>query len=336
MNVFTEVYARSVDLLKAPALDANWKVIEADLKKLLGADGPDVGNAKVLENLRGLLSEAGKGQAVPASAAAAEIIKACKTGVIGFQDRAALLKTMQHFYLIEKKGGQSVWVLDPPRAYPTWPYDQFTGKNPVDLKTELQAESEVFGDDNRKMMSDALQLARKWAADAQVMLGSPNASTLATVKRWFHVDTATAEGVAASALTLAEGFKLIHAACNSSRVIFSDRPHLRAGGSYDNTYASVNAGDVMPVIYIFQVFLESGKRDPFGNIPKLWLCALTVIHELSHKISKTDDIRYDDDGLKPGAGFTTAQAIKNADSWAYFVADLLGALSTGTIARVLA
>jgi hypothetical protein len=336
MNVFTEVYAKSVDVLKAPALEANWKVIEADLKMLLETGGPNAGNAKVLDNLRNLLNEAGKSHAVATSAAAAEIIQACRAGAIGYQDRAALIKTMQHFYLIEKKGGQSVWVLDPPKAYPTWPYDQFAGKSLADLQTELQVDTEVFGDGNRKMMSDSLQLARKWAADAQVMLGSPSATTLETVKRWFHAGAASAEDVAASANTLSEGFKQIHAACNSSRVIFSDRPHLRASGSYDNVYASVNEGDVMPVIYIFQVFLDAGKRDPFGNVPKLWLCALTVIHELSHKVSKTEDIRYDDDGLKPGASFTTAQALKNADSWAYFAADLLGALSAGTITRVLA
>jgi hypothetical protein len=336
MNVFTEVYAKSVDLLKAPALDPNWKAIEADLKMLLEVDGPNVGKAKVLDNLRALLAEAGKGKAVATSAAADEIIAACRTGVIGYQDRAALLKIMQHFYLIEKKGGQSVWVLDPPKAYATWPYDRFAGKTAVDLKTDLQADAEVFGDDNRKMMSDALQLARKWAADTQVMLGTPSATTLETVKSWFHAGAATNEEVLASAQVLADGFKLIHSACNSTKVIFSDRPHLRASGSYDNVYASVNGGDAMPVIYIFQVFLDSGKRDAFGTIPKLWLCALTVIHELSHKVAKTEDIRYDDDGLKPGVSFTTAQALKNADSWAYFAADLLGALSPGTITRVLA
>lgn len=335
MNVFTEVYAKSVDLLKAPALEADWKVVEADLKALLAADGPAIGKASVLDQLRKLLAEAGKGKAVAASAAATEIARASKPANSGYQDRAALIKTMRHFYLVEKKGGQSVWVLDPPSAYASWPYDRFAGKGLTDLTTELKADHEVFGDDNRKMISDALQLARKWAADAQVKLGGADDATLGIVRRWFHTSADSAADVAASSLVLAEGFKHIHAACNASRVIFSDRPHLRASGSYDNVYASVNAGDVMPVIYIFQVFLEAGKRDPFGNIPKMWLCALTVIHELSHKVAKTEDVRYDDDGLKPGPGFTTAQALKNADSWAYFAADLLGALSAGTLARVL-
>ena len=32
MNVFTEVYNKSVDLLKSPTLDDSWRTIEAHLK----------------------------------------------------------------------------------------------------------------------------------------------------------------------------------------------------------------------------------------------------------------------------------------------------------------
>lgn len=335
MNVFTEVYEKSIQLLKTPALDGSWKTIEANLKGLLENDGPDVGKAKVLDDLRDQLKKAGKGKGVARIAMAEEIIKASKTGSTGYQDRAALVKTMQHFHMVAKKGGQSIWVVDMPKDFSTWPYDQLAGKSVPDLKTELSADTEVFGSDNRKMMSDSLQLARKWSADVQVKLATPNAKTLEKVRRWFHPEEVAAKDVAATAATLAEGFKKIHATCNSPRVIFSDRPHLRASGEWDNVYASVNAADAMPVIYIFQVFLKTGKRNVFGNVPKLWLCALTVVHELSHKLLKTEDIRYDDDGLKPGSGFTADLAIKNADSWAYFAADMVEALSKGTITKVL-
>lgn len=335
MNVFTEVYNKTIELLKAPGFESSWKTIEADLKLLLEDDGPDVGKAKVLDDLRDLLKKAGKGKGVARTAVAEEIVKASKTDVAGYQDRAALLKTMQHFHMVAKKGGQSIWVVDMPKAFSSWPYDQLAGKNQVDLKTELSADAEVFGAGNRKMMSDSLQLARKWSADVQVKLVSPDAKTLEKVQRWFHPEGASAKDLAAAAAALAEGFKKIHATCNSSRVIFSDRPHLRASGKWDNVYASVNEADAMPVIYIFQVFLKAGKRNALGSVPKLWLCALTVVHELSHKLVKTEDIRYDDDGLKPGDSFTAEQALKNADSWAYFAADMVGALSKGTIIKVL-
>jgi hypothetical protein len=324
MNVFTEVYDKSVDLLRAPSLDASWKVVETELKALLGTDGPSVDKAGVLDNLRNLLKESGKGKPVARTAVATEIVKACKPGANGFQERAALIKTMQHFYIVGQKGAQSIWVLDPPRGFVAWPYDLLAGKSEPDLKTALEDDVEVFGADHRKMMSDALQLA------------SPSAVTLEKVRLWFHLANSAPADVEASAVVLADGCKLIHAACNSSRVIFSDRPHLRASGEWDNVYASVNAQDVMPVIYIFQVFLETGRRHGSGSIPMLWLCALTVIHELSHKLLRTEDLRYDDQGLRPGTGFTAEQALKNADSWAYFVADLLGAVPRAAFDKVLA
>ncbi len=335
MNVFTDVYSKSVELLKVSCLDDSWKSIETDLKSLLDADGPNSAKAKVLDDLRDRLSKAGKGKAVAKIAIAEEVIKASQSGSPGFQDRAALIKTMQHFHMVQKKGGQSVWVVDPPKAYAAWPFDQLAGKSEPELKTELQAEGDVFGKGNRKMMSDALQLARKWSADVQVKLGTPNAKTLEKIQRWFHEQGASENDVAATAALLGEGFKKIHACCNSSSIIFSDRPHLRTSGAWDNVYASVNSADVMPVIYIFQVFLNTGKRNALGGIPKLWLCALTVIHELTHKLVNTEDIRYDDDGLKPGASFTTEQARKNADTWAYFAADMVGALTKGTLTKVL-
>jgi len=36
-------------------------------------------------------------------------------------------------------------------------------------------------------------------------------------------------------------------------------------------------------------------------MPKLWLAALTIVHELSHKEIGVNDKRYDYKGIKPGA-----------------------------------
>jgi Lysine-specific metallo-endopeptidase len=226
-------------------------------------------------------------------------------------------------------------VVDQPKAFTKWGYDLLAGKASAETKGTLQHGEEVFGVNNRKMMSDALQLARKWSNDVVAKLGNPDAKTQEKIKRWFHLAGATEAEVKATATILLDGFKKIAGACNSTQVIFSDRPHLRASGEYDNTYASVNDADAMPVIYIFQVFLNTGKRNVFGQIPKLWLCALTVIHELSHKKVYTKDKRYDDDGLQPSIAFPASDALINADSWSYFAADVVGALSKGTIDRVL-
>ena len=69
-----------------------------------------------------------------------------------------------------------------------------------------------------------------------------------------------------------------------------------------------------------------------GNSGKLWLCAETIIHELSHHEVSTQDHRYDNAGLKPGSSsFPYAKAIDNADSWGYFALDLAGYLSTADL-----
>ena len=336
MNVFTEVYEKSVEMLKTPQLHADWDAIEKGLKRLLQADGPSAAQGAALDDLRDKLAAAGKAaRGTAAKASADEIVRASQSAKPDFQDRVALIKQMKHFYMVSKKGGQSVWVVDQPRTYGEWDFELFSGKSAVDLPALLAHNDEVFGRENRKMMSDALQLARKWSADTQVKLGSKSKSVDAAIRRWFHLEADSAAEVEATRATLAEGFKKITAACNSGKVIFSDRPKLRTSGDYDSTYASVNGADAMPVIYIYQLFLKTGKRNMLGMIPKMWLCALTIVHELSHKLVATEDKRYDYEGLKPSAAFPPATALVNADSWAYFCADVLGAVPKAAVTKAL-
>jgi len=335
LELFTEVYEKTHELLQTPQLHADWADIEGALKGLVQPGGPSVSKAAALENLRKRLREAGKRGSIASAAEASEICRASVTTMPGFQDRAALIKQMKHFYLTMKKGNQSIWVVDQPRSYGEWNYALFDGKPAVDLPPLLAQGPEVFGPANRKMMSDALQLARKWSADTQVKLGRNGASTTAAIRRWFHEDSASDTDVAATRAALTEGFKKITAACNSGKIIFSDRPTKRVSGTYDTTYASVNSGDAMPIVYLYELFLATGKRDRFGRIPKLWLCALTIVHELSHKLVGTRDIRYDDQGLKPSPAFPHDKAVVNADSWAYFCGDVLGAVPRQAVASAL-
>jgi hypothetical protein len=336
MNVFTEVYDKSVEMLKTPQLHADWQAIEKGLKALLQADGPSATESTVLDDLRKKLAATSKvAKGTAAKAAADEIVRVSLSAKPDFQDRAALVKQMKHFYMVGKKGSQSIWVVDQPRSYGGWDYELFSGKSAIDLPALLTHDDEVFGRDNRKMMSDALQLARKWSADTQVKLGAKSKSVDAAIRRWFHLEADSDIDVDNTRAVLAEGFKKITAACNSGKVIFSDRPKLRASGDYDDTYASVNGGDAMPVIYIYQLFLQTGKRNLLGTIPKMWLCALTIVHELSHKLAETKDKRYDYEGLKPSAAFAPATALVNADSWAYFCGDVLGAVPKAAVKKAL-
>jgi hypothetical protein len=332
MNVFTDVYEKSVELLQSPSLHSDWRSVESGLKSLLQPDGPVATEGKSLDLLRKTLDTAAtKAGGLRAKAKAREILRACEPGKNGFQDRAALIKQLKHFYLVERKGNQSIWVVDQPKKLGKWNYLLFAGKSSDELAPLLAQSGEVFGAGNRKMLSDALQQARKWSADTEVKLSSKSPKTLDCIRSWFHESGASDEAVETTRVRLLNGFRKITAACNSGRVIFSDRPHLRASGDYDNTFASVNAGDAMPVIYIYQLFLDTGRRTLFGKIPKMWLCALTIIHELTHKLEATEDIRYDYQGLLPSPSFPAGDTIRNADSWAYFCGDLLGQVPSGAL-----
>lgn len=336
MNVFSEVYTKSIELLKTPGLHKDWSAIEIALKAMLQPDGPAMNQAKCLDDLRNKLGDAAtRAGGIRPRAKAREIARACQTDKAGFQDRAALIKQFKHFYPVDKKGNQSIWVVDQPKKYGQWDYDLFQGLSVVELTDKLSASGEVFGAGNRKMLSDALQLARKWSADTEIKLSGKSEATLACIQRWFHQDGASPEAAETTRLKLLDGFKKITAACNSGKVIFSDRPHLRASGDYDNTFASVNENDAMPVIYIYQLFLTTGKRNIQGKIPKMWLCALTIVHELSHKLLNTEDIRYDYQGLAPSDSFPASDAIKNADSWGYFCGDVLGYVPKSAVQEAL-
>lgn len=338
MDIFTEVWNKSVDVLKAKPLTDDWSRIEARLRTLVGAKGPDLSEGSVMQDFREALQKRSKSQKEVvkiAEAQAEDMLNAVDASKAGFQDRVAMLKFIEHFYLANKKGAQAVWVVDNPRRYDKWTYDLFDGQRRADVKTQLVNYFEVFGADNRKAMFESLQLARKWSADAEAKTGKPDKNTLEKVRRWFHAEGDDEASVKASAATLSAGFKKIHAACNSNSVIFSDRPHKRASGWGDNTYASVNSGDALQVIYIFQLYIDNAKRSLFGRIPKMWLLAETVVHELSHMKVGTKDKRYDTAGLKPGPNLPSADALVNADSWGYFAADLAGALTKGILKDVL-
>ena len=135
-------------------------------------------------------------------------------------------------------------------------------------------------------------------------------------------------------LSFDDGFKKIAAVCNGARLVFSDHPPDRSKGGWKD-WAFVYKSEAMDVVYLQGAYLKAAKRS--GT---LWKCALTIIHELSHREVKTDDNRYDYDGLKPDkSSFPHAKALDNADSWAYFALDYVGTLPAGdrddVLARVL-
>jgi len=328
MDTFTEAYDTGIDLLKSKCFDPRWAHIETRLKMLMKHQGPNDGEAKVLDKIRAELDEAAQAADEPSSARAEEMLELARKGDRGYQDRAAFLEMLRHFYLVKLTDNQRIWVLDGSLSFHRWVYDEFDSLTRQELKRKLTNQPFLaFGSRDRTMFAEALQRSRKWSMDIVAKLGHPDQNTLDIVHRWFHSGHPSDARLKATAKTLLDGFKKIAAVTNSTSVIFSDDPPNRGKHADGSSWsASVQSSEKLQVIYLYGGFLKNARKNVFGRYPRMWLAALTIIHELSHRLIDTDDLRYDYDGLKPGTSITAKDAIKNADSWGYFAADMVGAI----------
>jgi hypothetical protein len=186
-------------------------------------------------------------------------------------------------------------------------------------------------------MSSALAIALKISESAKRKLAestgkASKSSTQKIIRRWFLDEDSDSADLAATAQALLAGFKKIAIACNSTTLVFADYPDWRAQrDKYFGAAFRGGEGGGFPVVY-----LEGAFTRLTGNSGKMWLCAETIIHELSHHELSTQDHRYDHHGLKPSKGaFTAAKALENADSWGYFALDLAGYLSRSDRTKVL-
>ncbi len=225
-----------------------------------------------------------------------------------------------------RKGSQDVWVYSPPQGDSGWVFDEIVGDAGT-IKSKLSREDEIFTAEQMKWMSSALQVARKISEDARAKLGAffgASQTTRDKLQHWFLDEGCGEAELKAAMAKLSAGFKKIASACGASTLVFADYPDWRA--QRDDFYgAAIRGGEGggFPVVY-----LEGAFTRLTGNTGKTWLCAETIIHELSHLEISTQDHRYDDAGLKPNrAVFPYAKAIDNADSWGYFALDLAGYLS---------
>jgi hypothetical protein len=246
----------------------------------------------------------------------------------GYQDRAAFLEMLRHFYLVKLTHNQRVWVLDGSLSFHRWVFDEFDGHTRHELTRKLTLEAFfAFGSNDRAMFAESLQRARKWSMQIVADLGHPDQDTLDVVRRWFHSGHTSEAHVKSTAKTLLDGFKRISALCNTTQIIFSDDPPNRRRHADGTLWdAAVLPSEKLPVIYLYPGYLKNARKNIFGRYPKMWFAALTLIHELSHRLVKTKDLRYDYSGLKPGTSISSADSINNADSWGYFAADMIGAI----------
>jgi hypothetical protein len=328
MDCFTDVYKKARDVVGNQKFSPDWNSFLKDkcsLQTYIGPKGFDTAKSKAPNLLREKLAAGvkdGQGEADQLVSAAT----AASGGSI--TERAATLKFVRHVYLVSQRGGQNVWVYAPPKADATWVYDEIMG-TPVSIKAQLDRQEEIFSLEERKWMSGALLIARKVAEDCKSklaggLLKNVKSSTKEAIKRWFMDEDCGDAELAAAVEQLLAGFKKIATACNSSTLVFTDYPDWRT--KRDDYYGAAfrgGEGGGFPIIY-----LEGAFTRLTGNTGKMWLCAQTILHELSHHDLLTDDHRYDHQGLKPSKTlFPYAKAIENADSWGYFAMDLAGYLS---------
>ncbi len=333
MANFSTAYGKARTIITSGKFAADWQKLidtEGPLKSALGQDSPEVSHGGAFDKLRDRLDKAAKkgiGALFTGNGLDEVILKAAKSGdndtAVG--EKAATLKMLKHLYLVRQKGSQDVWVYAPPKAFKKWVFDEITGTD-ANSKKRLQQESEVYSARDRTVMADALQEAAAWCQKVQVALGTSDGE--AVVKRWFLGDAGTAQQLTQAIDTLRAGFKKIDTLCRSGKLVFSDEPGDRHGGGWKD-WAFVYKQEAMNVVYLQGAFLKAGNS---GNKT---MCALTIIHELTHKLLNTQDHRYDYDGLKPGRDIAFAKAIDNADSWGYFAADMVGMLSKSDRKRVL-
>lgn len=338
MDQFSQAYRKARSVVSGQSFAADWDKFlrtELDVPALLAADGLNTGRAADLDKIRKKIDASTKNGAFTAffvgGGVADTLLAAARSdksaGTVA--DRAATLKWLKHLYFSRKRGGQEVWVYAGPKAYDKWVFDEIVG-NESGFKSKLASETEVYSVADRATMCDALQLAMAWSQKTAAGMAGGSAEAKAAVRKWFaDADTSDTQITAAMG-KLNEGFKKIAAVCNSSRLVFSDHPPDRAKGGWKD-WAFIYKSEAMDVVYLQGAYLKAARGK--GT---LWKCALTIIHELSHREVRTEDNRYDYDGLKPHKkSFPFASALNNADSWAYFAVDVVGMLSAGERRQVL-
>lgn len=340
MTLFTEAYTKARDVFKTQKFASgslDWDTfLKTDVatQSILANTGPDPAHAAGCDKLRKKITDSlpTGGLRKLFTDEGHVIWEAAGSDAGGDQkERAAAIKFLRHLYRVQKRGGQDVWVFNPPKAHKKFIFDEVKGFGLLN-KHKLGQDKEIYAEDEMKHMCSALALALSASQKAQIKVNAPDDSVHAIVKDWFCDDHGSDAQLNAAVSKLSSGLPKIVSACNSNSLVFSDDPTSRKTRA--KTYGLAlpgGEGGGFPVIYLEGLFTRMT-----GNSGKLWLCAETIVHELTHTELSTKDVFYDDDGLKPTSNrFSSADALSNADSWGYFVMDIDGKLSDADKKRIL-
>jgi len=308
-----------------------------DLKRVLGADGPDRSHASTLDTLRDVSLKFKEAEKIMEAAG----LDPAGTGIpadAGVRN-AGLLKFLRHLYMVSARGSQQVWVLDTPASFTMFPQDQLLDANlsHAMVKSRLDDVKEKFEPETRKRLGECMQQGLQWVEAAKRTLASASSDTKAMdkVKRWFAGGATTSATLQTTITALTAGFKKMASSMNNHQIVITDMPQERgdANNEYTEAYMlSIGANSEMPrTIYIEQALFENYDVSVINDMKKNWTRVL--VHEVSHIDGRTDDHRYAFKGIGIGADLSDTDAANNADSWAFFAADCAGALTDNEILR---
>jgi Lysine-specific metallo-endopeptidase len=342
-DLYSTRHAQLLDLLKDRgfASSTEWVAVITDAKAAVVAGGYNVDKYLVCETLRNKVKAGAKKNVKPAatlmSAAGVATLptEGSATVAADVAGRVAALEMLRRLWLLTKSGSHKLWVLSLPESYRDWPAEALKAKDYAGIGALVNDDSSHFSADDRKHLSQATRTGLRWIQKAMIVCADPASKKhMPILKRWFADSTSTDEDMKRAAATLSEGLKGMAKCINSTFLLIADMPKDRGTEDGKTTNAFVFSDEKIDVIYVEGAFF--GKNDTFKGL-KNW--TRIIVHELSHRVAKTDDHRYRHhaSGLKPDAGdpnFKAAKALANADSWAMFCMDCAGEMTSGDYTKV--
>ena len=348
---FSIEFKAAHDMLALGGFADDWQPIIKKLVALTDDEGPHDGHAGVLADVRkratrgadnGAFKKAGVVTEAEGLLTATGDYTYTKPGMTSGLDgnavkRAAALKLMRHLQLLRQRGSHKVWILSLATSFKDWPSAALKGADVAKLRVMLNDTSDWFSNEDKKHLSECTQEAIKWVQKTLLLLGHATGSKekaaapgLAMIKLWFGDANASADDIKAAATTLQAGFKKIQAVLGSGRLLLTDHPEVRGATTGPNAgfWASEafvkGAREAMDVVYIEQAFFSGNN-----TLKGLTNWTRILVHELSHREVATVDKFYSWQGMGPDTTtFPMADALVNADSWAFFCADVAGKVST--------
>jgi hypothetical protein len=352
---FSDQYSAARDKLKNGAVADGFKDQKAALLRALSDSGFEASANTALEALRKHVRNPVTGEP-PGTQQDSRLLRAvghsgASTGDIDqdTRERAGALKFVSHVYMLKQRGAQKVWIHNLPTDFSDWPHYAASAASADAVRPLLRSTNEKFSADDLKNLSDAMQDGLRWCQKTLEVLdacrgaGIAKKNAMDLLKRWFADENSDDAQLTAHVTALTTGFKAIQAAFNRNQIVLTDFPTLRGATTGSTKKFRLSEAFVWGKAFretLDVIYIEDGFFGTSNTMKGKTNWARILVHELSHSMHGTIDVepgpRYSWYGIAPNAAnFSSAKAITNADSWAFFAADCAGVLTETERAKAL-